>query len=80
MLSPADSEAVRRGWRELIVIALAASCAFAFGLFFATAVFATGPVLTEAKVGALATIGALVVAGTAARRLGTGHREASTVL
>jgi len=63
------------GWRELVVIALAASCAFTFGLFFATAVFATGPVLTEAKVGAIATIGALVIASTAARLLGTAHRE-----
>jgi len=61
------------GWRELIVIALATSCAFTFGLFFATAIFATGAVLTEAKVGALATIGALVIATTAARLLGTGH-------
>ena len=65
------------GWRELVVIALAASCAFTFGLFFATAVFATGPVLTEAKVGALATIGALVIASTAARLLGTRHRKPS---
>jgi len=68
------------GWRELVVIALAASCAFAFGLFFATSVFATGPVLTEAKVGTLATIGALVVAGTVAWLLGTGHREEPKVL
>jgi len=33
-----------------------------FELFFATAVFATGPVLTEAKVGALSTIGAVLTA------------------
>ena len=50
------------GWRQLLVIALATSCAFTFGLFFATAVFATGPVLTEAKVGALSTIGAALIA------------------
>ena len=39
------------GWRELVVMALAASCAFTFALFFATAIFATGPVLTEAQGG-----------------------------
>jgi len=48
-------------WRQLVVISLATSCAFVFGLFFATAVFATGPVLTEAKVGALSTIGAVLI-------------------
>ena len=65
------------GWRELVVIALATSCAFTFGLFFATAIFATGPVLTEAKVGALATIWGLLLAIAVARLLGTGHREPS---
>jgi hypothetical protein len=49
-------------------------------LKFAAIVFATSPVLTEAKVGALATIGALFVAGIAAGLLGTGHREASKAL
>jgi NhaA family Na+:H+ antiporter len=67
----------RVGWRELVVIALAASCTLSFGLFFASAVFATGPLLSEAKVGALATIGAVVIASTAALLLGTGHREPS---
>jgi Na+/H+ antiporter NhaA len=57
------------GWRELVVIAFAASCAFTFGLFFATAVFATGSVLTEVKVGALSTIGAALIAIAAARML-----------
>ena len=40
--------------------------AFVFELFFATAVFATGPVLTEAKVGALSTIGAVLITVTVA--------------
>jgi len=64
------------GWRELVVIALAASCAFTFGLFFATAVFATGPVLTEAKVGALSTIGAAVIAIAAAQMLAARRSKA----
>jgi Na+:H+ antiporter, NhaA family len=54
------------GWRELVVVALAVSCAFTFGLFFATAVFATGPVLMEAKMGALSTIVGGLVATAAA--------------
>lgn len=62
----------RVGWRQLVVIALAASCAFTFALFFATAIFPTGPVLTEAKVGALSTIAAVLLATAAARLLGAG--------
>jgi uncharacterized membrane protein len=49
-----------------VVLLLAASCAFTFGLFFATAVFATGPVLMEAKVGALSTIVGGLIATAAA--------------
>src|SRR4051812_38494760 len=60
------------GWRELVVIALAVSCAFTFGLFFATAMFATGPVLTESKVGALSTIAGAPLAALAAWVLGVG--------
>jgi Na+:H+ antiporter, NhaA family len=65
------------GWRELVVIALAASCAFTFGLFFATAVFATGPVLMEAKVGALATIAGGLMATAAALLLAVGPFKAA---
>ena len=54
------------GWREPVVVWLAVSCAFTFGLFFATAVFATGPVLMEAKVGALSTIVGGLIATAAA--------------
>jgi Na+:H+ antiporter, NhaA family len=57
------------GWRDLVVMAFATSCAFTFGLFFATAVFATGPVLTEAKVGALSTAGAALIAVAVAQVL-----------
>ncbi len=64
------------GWRELIVISLAVSSAFTFGLFFATAIFATGPVLTESKIGALATIAGAPMAVAAAWRL-VGRRRQS---
>ena len=63
----------RLGWRELVVIALAVSCSFTFGLFFATAVFPMGPVLTEAKVGALSTIAGALLATSAAWLLGIGR-------
>jgi hypothetical protein len=63
----------RLGWRELCVIAFVASCSFTFGLFFATAVFPIGPVLTEAKVGALSTIAGALLATVAAWLLGTGR-------
>jgi Na+:H+ antiporter, NhaA family len=46
----------RFGWRDAVVIALAASPSFAFGLFFATAVFPVGPLLIQTEMGALATI------------------------
>jgi NhaA family Na+:H+ antiporter len=63
----------RIGWREVVVIALAVSCAFTSGLFFATAVFPLGPVLVQAKVGALTTIAAAVLAVSAAWLLGAGR-------
>jgi Na+:H+ antiporter, NhaA family len=60
------------GWRQLVVVALATSCAFTFGLFFATATLPTGAVLSELKVGALATIGGVVLAAAAAISLQAG--------
>jgi NhaA family Na+:H+ antiporter len=67
------------GWRELVVIAVAASCAFTFGLFFATAVFATGPVLMEVKVGALSTVVAGLIATAAALLLAVGPFRAGRI-
>ncbi len=67
------------GWRELVVVAIAASSAFTFGLFFATAVFATGPVLMEAKVGALSTIVGVLIATAAALLLAVGPFRARRV-
>jgi NhaA family Na+:H+ antiporter len=54
------------GWRELIVIALAVSSGFTVGLFFATGVLATGPVLTQAKIGILMSAAAGVLLAFAA--------------
>ena len=56
----------RLRWRELTVVALAASSGFTFSLFFATAIFPAGPLLAELKLGALLTgTGALVALGIA---------------
>jgi NhaA family Na+:H+ antiporter len=54
------------GARELVVLALAASPALSFGVFFATAVFPAGPPLVEMKIGALATVVGLLPALLAA--------------
>jgi NhaA family Na+:H+ antiporter len=40
-------------WRDLAVVALATTGGFAFALFFATAVYPMGPVLSELKLGAI---------------------------
>ena len=61
--------------RDVVVIALATAPAFTFGVFFATAVLPVGPLLTELKIGAMATAaGALLVCGTA-RLLRVGRFE-----
>jgi NhaA family Na+:H+ antiporter len=61
------------GWRELIVMALAASPSLAFGLFFAAAVFPDGPLLIETKMGAISTAAGVLVALAAARVLRVGR-------
>ena len=43
------------GWRDVVVIALAASPGLAFGVFLATAMFPPGPLLIETKIGAIVT-------------------------
>ena len=54
------------GWRELIVVSLAASAGFTFALFLATAIMPPGPLLGELKLGALSTaVGAVVALGVA---------------
>jgi NhaA family Na+:H+ antiporter len=55
----------RVGWRDVIVLAFIAAIGFTFSLFLATTTFALGPVLIEAKTGAVLTItGALLALGT----------------
>jgi NhaA family Na+:H+ antiporter len=61
------------GWRDVIVVALAASPSLAFGLFFATAVFPDGPLLTETKLGAISTAAGVLLALAAARLLRVGR-------
>jgi NhaA family Na+:H+ antiporter len=59
--------------RDLVVVALATSGGFTFGLFFATAVFPVGPILAELKIGAVATGIGVPLAFAAARLLHAGR-------
>jgi NhaA family Na+:H+ antiporter len=61
------------GWRELIVIALATSSGFTFALFAATTLLPPGAVLTQIKLGALATIAGAAAAYATARLLRVGR-------
>ncbi|HKB12727.1 MAG TPA: Na+/H+ antiporter NhaA [Vicinamibacterales bacterium] len=61
------------GWRELIVVALAASPALTFGVFFATTVFPPGPLASEVTIGSLATVLGVVPAFVVARLLRVGR-------
>jgi NhaA family Na+:H+ antiporter len=63
----------RLGWREMVVVAFAASSGFTFALFFAAAVVPVGPTLIEIKIGALATIAGTLLALAAARLLRVGR-------
>ena len=63
----------RLGWREMIVVAFAASSGFTFALFFAAAVVPLGPTLIETKIGALATVAGTLLALAAARLLRVGR-------
>jgi NhaA family Na+:H+ antiporter len=64
---------LRLHWRDLVVVALATSGGFTFGLFFATAVFPVGPILAELKIGAVATGVGVPLAFAAARALHAGR-------
>jgi NhaA family Na+:H+ antiporter len=59
--------------RDVVVIALATAPAFTFGLFFATAVLPVGPLLTELKIGAMATAGGALLSFGTARLLRVGR-------
>ncbi len=63
----------RATWRDLVVMALTTSAGFTLALFAATAVFPIGPLLGEAKVGALLTTGGALIALGAARLLHVGR-------
>lgn len=63
----------RLRWRELTVVALAASTGFTFTLFFATALYPAGPLLSELKLGALLTGGGILLALAAAWLLHVGR-------
>ena len=60
-------------WRDMIVVALVSSTGFTFALFFATVAFPVGPVLNEAKLGALLTVGVSALATVAAKVLHVGR-------
>jgi len=64
---------IRLHWRDLVVVALATSGGFGFGLFFATAVFPVGPILAELKIGAIATGVGVPLAFAAARAVHAGR-------
>jgi NhaA family Na+:H+ antiporter len=60
-------------WRDLIVIALATTSGFTFALFAATSLLPPGAVLTQIKVGALATAAGAVATYVIARLLRVGR-------
>ncbi len=63
----------RLRWADLVVVALIASAGSVFALFLSIAVFPAGPLLAEAKLGAMATVSGALLAGLAARTLGVGR-------
>ena len=60
-------------WREVIVIALATTSGFTFALFAAASLLPPGAVLTQIKLGALATVVGVIVTYVAARLLRVGR-------
>lgn len=66
----------RGGWRDLLVAAIATSSGFTFALFLATGLIPTGPMLSQIKLGALATVIGAPLAIGAARLLGVGRYRA----
>jgi NhaA family Na+:H+ antiporter len=61
------------GWRQLVVMALAASSGFTLALFFASGLLPIGAVLQQIKVGALMTVIAAPLTFVAAWWLGVGR-------
>jgi Na+:H+ antiporter, NhaA family len=63
-------------WRELVVLGIAAGIGFTVALFFATAAFDAGSIQDEAKLGAMLSVTAAVLALAAARVLRVGRTHA----
>jgi NhaA family Na+:H+ antiporter len=63
----------RLDWRDVIVAACAASIGFTMTMFFATSTYPFGPVLSQLKLGALATGSGVLLAIGAAWLLGVGR-------
>jgi NhaA family Na+:H+ antiporter len=63
----------RLGWADIVVLGVTAGIGFTVALFFATAAFPAGVLQDEAKLGALLSILAAVVAIAGARVLGVGQ-------
>ena len=64
------------GVRELTVIGLTAGIGFTVALFFATAAFPPGPLLDQAKIGALLSVSSALAALAAAAALKVGRFRA----
>jgi NhaA family Na+:H+ antiporter len=60
-------------WADLVVAGCAAAIGFTVALFFATAVFPTGPLLEQTKMGALFSFAAAPLTIVAARALRVGR-------
>ena len=63
----------RVGWRELIVVAFAASIGFSVGLFFCTALLPPGQLRSEVSMGVLLTLAGAPLALTFGRLLRVGR-------
>jgi NhaA family Na+:H+ antiporter len=66
-------------WRELLVVGMIAGIGFTVALFFATAAFDPGDNMDEAKLGAMLSITAALLALATAQALGVGRRRTSRV-
>jgi len=63
----------RFGWRDVIIVGCAAAIGFTVALFFATAAFPPGPLLDQAKLGALLSVSGAVLTVAAAAALKAGR-------
>jgi NhaA family Na+:H+ antiporter len=63
------------GWREMVVVGFAAGIGFTVALFFASAAFPPGETMDHAKLGAMLSVSAAVLALAAAQALGVGKRD-----